>query len=217
MSHASHSSHANHSNSTPHSNNGISHSNTVPHSDNGIAHYNVSNPTDTGAPVTLTWNEWVGDTVNEKVSDSIAQIEEIREKLEWLQVNKGADTKWVDAPLYFVPDNPAIDVSGAATATFGANQKVDDNQYDALKDSLDILRTKIVGANSSLPVIDGGAKMTKANIQNLKIAVDDLAEYDASASHANHSSHGNHASHGSHASHGNHASHGSHVNHANEV
>lgn len=170
---------------------------------NHANHVNYSDP-NTGAPISLTWAEWSGDTMPEDlIQETEAKIKELRDKIDFLHEKKGP---WTDGDgpnlgqydaWSYIPDNPIIDLSPVNDASFDG--QISEAQYDALRDSLNILYVYITGStdvkpgngsNSGLPDRAAGDKVYKTDFENIKIKIDDLAEYDASA---NHQSHHNHA------------------------
>ena len=193
----------------------------------GGSHYNYGNRGGDGGsgvviisyadPITTGWTNWSttlssGDLVNAGIN----KIKELRDKLVWLQQNKGQYTTFDTNKGMYVPSNPTIDVSGAADAKFISGILIDDVIYDSLKDSDDILYTTIDGSASGLPVKNIGDVLYASDVVAVKNSINSLAALDKSSSHSSHtnttsthSNHGNHTNHASHASHTNHGNHGS--------
>jgi len=169
---------------------------------------------DTGAPPWTNWGTAVTQYSDKADQTSATKMKEIRDKLVWLKANKGQTTT-LNAQGLYVPNNPAIDVTGAADGNFATHIAVDDVEYDALQASLDVLYTQIAGSASGAAVRNLGDTATAAAINTLKTKVDALAALDKGSPttpwHHNHSNHANHGSHSStfnplHASHTSHAS-----------
>jgi hypothetical protein len=196
----------------------------------GGSHWNASNKGgDGGSGIVIVqwdskdigvppWTNW-GTTVTQftdKADQTVAtKLKEVRDKIVWLKSNKGQTVALDSTQDLYKPNNPAIDVTGAADANFNTNIAVDDVEYDALQASLDVLYTQIGGTASGVATRNFGDTVTATDVNALKTAVDSLAALDKGSPttpwHHNHSNHANHGSHSStfnplHASHTSHAS-----------
>jgi len=151
-------------------------------------HINYSNP-NSGAPITLDWSTpwggWSGDTLPATyIAESINALKQIRYNIRHLEHNKGQHTVTTDTdPASPNVGDPEFDPPGP--------DYVEDNQWQALKSSLDSLWNAIAGQSSGLPDKFPGDEIFKADWENLKVKTDQLAQYDASAAYANHSNYAN--------------------------
>lgn len=152
----SHSSHSNHSNHTNHSNTGHS-------------------------PISISWSSWGSGIVagQTSLSDSIIKIKEIRDKIAYIQSNKGP------SPL------PSVDLSGVSDSTFNVGMPPKATQYNTLKDEFNKLYNKVHGGVSSLPTKYVGDIIYASETTAIKSNIDSLASYDAHSSHGNHTNHSN--------------------------
>lgn len=156
MGHSSHSNHSNHSNHGNHSNTGHS-------------------------PISISWSSWDSGIVagQTSLSDSIIKIKEIRDKIAYIQSNKGP------SPL------PSVDLSGVSDSTFNVGMPPKATQYNTLKDEFNKLYNKVHGGVSSLPTKYVGDIIYASEATAIKSNIDSLASHDAHSSHGNHTNHSN--------------------------
>lgn len=176
----------------------------------GGSHYHASNKGGNGgsgivivkwvSSVHKPWTNWSSQIQQDTyITDGVDKVKELRDKLVYLQAHKGQYTVKNSDTIY-VPNNPAINVSGANDSNFASGIYIDDVVYDTIKDNLDILKTHITGSPTGLPAADEGTVILSSGINALKAEIDNLAQVDVSTQHASHSNHANHSNHGSHAS-----------------
>jgi len=159
-------------------------------------HVNYSNP-NSGEPMTLSWSPpWLYDDTLAAtyISESINAIKQLRNNLRYLSNTKSQQ-------------NASVDVSTTSSRCgdhrFNAGEKIDDDQYDAIKESLDNLWAAIRGdddgSTPNTSVKNIGHVIKKTDWETLKVKLDQLAAYDDSADYANtrsyaQQSHANHSS-----------------------
>ena len=214
-SHSSHGSHASHASHASTTGGGVhsSHANALHSSTANPLHASTTDP-NTGLPITLTWANWGTMATGDTVAGSVNKIQELRDKITYLQANKGQYTA-ANGSNVLVPTNPDVDVSGAVATNFAAGVKVSDVEYDALQASTEYLHTRIVGAASGIPVRNAGDIIYDEDLTAIKTKLDAIASKDVSSPATPwHHSHANHGNHSSHANHGNHSSHTNHANHS---
>lgn len=181
MGHRNHGNHGNHTSYTGYGNN-----------------YTYHDP-NTGQPINLNWENWPSNDVGNKISDSVSKLNELRDQINYLKNNKsGSSVAEVDG--VFVPDNPALDFTGAQSADFDdadpqTPEYVDDVQYDTIKNNLETLYTHITGNSTNLPNKNEGEEVKGTDYENIKAKIDELAQTDNSGDYTNHHSHNNHGSH----------------------
>ena len=125
---------------------------------------------DSGSPQSLTWGaNWSGDTmVATYISDSINALKEIRDNIELISFNKGQQD--------VSSSNVSSETGDSEDSKFNANEKVDDLQYDAMRNTLEELYTALTGVGAGLEVKDLGDKIKKTEWEALKTKADDLME-----------------------------------------
>lgn len=177
MSHGSHGDHSNHRNHGNHN--------------SSIVTYSVTSD-DTGAPMTLSWEDWDSQNIDDVyVSSSIDKIKELREKIDYLKNNKSGISGEVS-------DNPSTDFTGAEDQDFndadpGTPEYIDDVQYDTIKNNLEALYTHMKnGQSTNLNDANEGEFLSKEKIELIRIKIDELATYDSSPSYVNHNNHSSH-------------------------
>lgn len=150
----------------------------------GSRHYNYSNLTNyteynRGNAIVLSWGtDWTGDTLNSTyIAESIAGLKELRDNMSTLSSWKSQQNATVDVSTTS-PNvgNAEFDDANPATPEF-----VEDNQYDALKLSLDNLWAAIKGDDDATtpgsPVKNAGDGISKSEFELLKTKTDELAAY----------------------------------------
>lgn len=176
--HNNHGNHSNHKNGT--------HNNTTQVDPN------------TGAPQTLTWSEWATDQLDDvKINESVSKLNELRDKISYLQQNKSGPTAEVLDNGVYIPDNPALDWTGAQSTDFDDSdpqtaEYVDVVQYDTIRTNLETLFSHIEGATTIAPDRAEGDVVRADDWEAIKQKVDQLAQADNSTEYANHHNHVNH-------------------------
>lgn len=152
---------------------------------NSLANYDDPN---LGEPKTLTWVNWAPaeDLQGQSIESSVDKIKELRNKIQYLQENHTEGSLLTPTP------NPAIDLSGAADTELEPSDYVDDNTYDALRDSLETLTLHLKGSGTGLVVKNDDDYIEDTDFEQVKVKIDDLASYQAA--YSNHNNHANHAS-----------------------
>ena len=151
------------------------------------AHYNYKNhinysAANKGVPMNLTWSSpWDGDDISATyIAESIDAIKQLRDKLKFVDEHRSHAETTVDV----APDSARV-----GDQRFQAGSKIDDDQYDAIKESLDNLWATIKGDDDSTtpeaPNRDAGDPFKKSDWIYLKQKIDALAEYDDSADYSN--------------------------------
>jgi hypothetical protein len=170
-------------------------------------------------PTQSTWTNFSSnDLKTDLVKNSFQAVEELRDKLLFLQTAKGNTTAaglMSTAPsIVMASGNATLSTTGITNADFTAT-KIVDSQITQIDAELNSLATKIgtssvtdpaVGdtilAHSNLPSGTTGTK----SLTDLKIKIDTLATYDVPSKPSMHSNTASHGNHGNHASHFNHTS-----------
>jgi len=159
-------------------------------------HINYSNP-NTGAPMTVNWSDpWSGNNLDALyISESIDAIKQLRDNLKQISTNKSQQNSSVDLES---------NSSRVGDQRFEAGNKIDDDQYDAIKESLDNLWSDIKGDDDqSTPQAsakNAGELWRKSDWEFLKQKIDELASYDDSADYSNTKSTTSGTSHTNHSS-----------------
>jgi len=216
MSHRSHRSHSSHGSHASHGN----HKNTYNATDygrtwNGGSYTKVvgkDGATNGGAPLTqtitinhrapLNWSAWTdGNNIakGSKIADSEAKLKQLRDNINLLKnyksnvTNTSTTGDYGKTTSYFKPSgNSATNTTyKAADNSFDAGDKVDDYQYDGLRDTVESISQVLGQGATGLPVKNLGDLVVDSDFEAIKIKVDELANLDISG-HANHyNSHSN--------------------------
>jgi hypothetical protein len=178
---------------------------------NHTVHSSTIDP-NTGSAITLTWTNWPSGSITETyIYQANAKIKELRDKISYLQINKGP---WVkDSSGVYVADNPdqSTNLAKDADATFNSDASIVDDQYDGLRDSIEALNLWMTsttknsgdGASTGLPTKNAGDTIYKTHFEDIKTKIDALAANNLSAKYSAHHIHSSHSStpHTNHQSH----------------
>ena len=136
--------------------------------------YGNTLPSKAGA-INLTWStsNWSGDTlIKEKVTDSKAALQELRDNIRYLSQNKGTNT---------VSDANISSASGStANSTFDdANsttiEKPIPAQFNSMRDALESLFSQLISSSTGISQVSTGGFLQKTSIESLKKKADTLA------------------------------------------
>ncbi len=160
------------------------------HSNRGYHHYNYSNTTtytnyNTGSALSLSWSPpWSGNSLTSTyIAESVAGLKELRANMLRISNEKSQQSASIDLST----SSPNV---GNAEFDAPGPDFVEDNQYDALKDSLDNLWAAIKGDDDATtpeaPVRNAADKILKTDFELLKTKTDALAAYGDTADYLNH-------------------------------
>lgn len=153
-------------------------------------HWNYTS-TDKGQPIELSWSSpWggteelaLGATYIAESVDAIKQLRDNMKEIEEKRLHRGTQTPITD----LAPDSPNIGDSELNDENPLTAEKVEDDQFDALRDSLNNLWLSIKkSGDSGIPDKDVGDIVKKENVEGLAKGAINLGEEYTDPTYVNH-------------------------------